>query len=221
MPAFGYRLRHRLALFVPLLAVLACRSGGGSAPKASPTPAPGATIGSSAGRFVGSEACRDCHADEFRAWAASHHKRALRRWEPGTPLQAAGSATGSFRMSPDGVATGPGTDGKEVSGTVEYLMGGRRREAALVRLPDGRPQVFPISFDVDKREAFRPLVAIAGGHEPPADTVEFWTRAGRNADLACYGCHATGQVLTVEGRSPAGLALPASRFVEAGVGCEA
>jgi len=169
---------------------------------------------------VGSEACRTCHASEFAAWSGSRHHATLRRWEATQPLRAAGEY-GGFRLEADGLASGPAADGAPLSGRVELLLGGRHREDVLVRLPDGRLQVFPLSFDVDKGATFAPLPALGGGNAPPADTVEFWTRAGRNADLACYGCHATGQILTVAGRSPSGLALPASQLVETGVGCEA
>jgi len=108
-----------------------------------------------------------------------------------------------------------------VSGNVAFLVGGRHREDALVRLADGRLQVFPIAFDADRGEAFEPLRELAGGTPPPPDVVDFWTRAGRNADLACYGCHATGQTIETVGRSPSGLTLPGSKWVESGVGCEA
>jgi predicted CXXCH cytochrome family protein len=104
---------------------------------------------------------------------------------------------------------------------VTFLVGGRHREDTLVRLADGRLQVFPIAFDADRAEAFEPLRELAGGTPPPPDVVDFWTRAGRNADLACYGCHATGQAVETVGRSPSGLTLPGSKWVEPGVGCEA
>jgi predicted CXXCH cytochrome family protein len=103
---------------------------------------------------------------------------------------------------------------------VAFLVGGRHREEALVRLTDGRLQVFPIAFDADRGTVFEPLRELAGGTPPPPDVVDFWTRVGRNADLACYGCHATGHTVAVEARSPAGLVLPASKWVEPGVGCE-
>jgi hypothetical protein len=80
--------------------------------------------------------------------------------------------------------------------------------------------VFPLSFDVDRSESFEPLRELAGGTSPPPDVLDFWTRAGRNADLACYGCHATGQTLVSKGVSPSGLTLPGSRWIEPGVGCE-
>jgi len=99
-------------------------------------------------------------------------------------------------------------------------MGGRHREDVLVRLEDGRLQVFPVAFDADREQAFEPLKELAGGIPPPPDVIDFWTRVGRNADLACYGCHATGQTIESAARSPAGLTLPASKWVEPGVGCE-
>jgi predicted CXXCH cytochrome family protein len=104
---------------------------------------------------------------------------------------------------------------------VAFLLGGRHREDALVRLTDGRLQVFPIAFDVDKDRAFEPLRELVGGTPPPPSVIEFWTRVGRNADYACYGCHATGQTLEDAGQSTSGLVLLASKWVEPGVGCEA
>jgi predicted CXXCH cytochrome family protein len=125
-----------------------------------------------------------------------------------------------FSIGADGTATGPGSDGKAVTGQVAFLVGGKHREEALVRLADGRTQVFPVAFDVDRGASFEPLTELAGGAPPPRDVVEYWTRVGRNADLACYGCHATGQTLEVVAKSPSGEAFPGSRWVEPGVGCE-
>lgn len=171
---------------------------------------------------MGSEACRECHAREFQAWSGSRHHATLRTWKQGEALRlsiAAGSVP--FRVEANGSAAGPGSDGVETIGQVALLIGGRHREEAIVRLADGRMQVFPLAFDVDRNQSFEPLREIAGGERPPGDVVDFWTRAGRNADLACYGCHATGQTLSIAATTPSGLALPASRWVEPGVGCEA
>jgi len=217
------RLRARLA-GVALAAGLV--TGCSSPPPASPAPAsaagPADAIGGPSGRFVGSEACRNCHAKEFEGWSASRHHGTLRPWTAGQPLRVtapAGEAT--YRVGADGAASGPGPDGNELTGRVAFLMGGRHREDVLVRLPDGRLQVFPLSFDADRGQPFEPLRELAGGTPPPPDVIDFWTRVGRNADLACYGCHATGQVVEVAALSPSGLALPASKWVEPGVGCEA
>ncbi|HZN55308.1 MAG TPA: multiheme c-type cytochrome, partial [Candidatus Polarisedimenticolaceae bacterium] len=193
--------------------------------KPAPASAPGegaqGTVGSSAGRFAGSEACRECHAAEFSAWSRSRHRATLRAWKTGEPLRLAGAdLPESFRVGADGTVSGPGPDGHPLPGHVEFLIGGRRREEAFVRLADGRLQIFPVAYDVDAGRPFEPVRALAKGAAPPADSIEFWTRVGRNADVACYGCHATGQILVVAGRSPEGLALPTSRWSEPGVGCE-
>src|SRR5262249_38815096 len=95
------------------------------------------------------------------------------------------------------------------------------REDLFVKLDDGRIQVFPVSFDLDAGQPFEPLRELAGGVRPPPDVIDFWTRAGRNADLACYGCHATGQGLQSTGVLADGVPVPARRWAERGAGCEA
>jgi predicted CXXCH cytochrome family protein len=181
-----------------------------------------AAIGGPSGRYVGSETCRKCHAGEYAAWAESRHRSTLRPWTKGQELRLA-SATGfaPYRVAADGSISGAGVDGKDAKGSVAFLLGGHHREDLLVRLTDGRLQVFPIAFDVDRGQAFEPLRELAGGTPPPPTVVEFWTRVGRNADYACYGCHATGQTLGIAARSPSGIVLPESKWVEPGVGCEA
>jgi len=55
-------------LFLALLLMASCKWGDSSRPQ--PSAEPVAAIGSPAGRFVGSEACRSCHAAEFAAGKA-------------------------------------------------------------------------------------------------------------------------------------------------------
>lgn len=216
------RLRTRALGAVLAWTALSLGCSGSPKPAADPAPPqPSAAVGTASGRFVGSAACHSCHESEFAAWSGSRHRATLRPWTPGHSLRlATKESTAPYRVDPGGAATGPGSDGKETVGRVEFLVGGRHREEALVRLTDGRLQVFPIAFDVDRGRTFEPLRELAGGTAPPPDVVEFWTRVGRNADVACYGCHATGQRLEVAGRSSSGLALPTSIWVEPGVGCE-
>jgi len=218
------RGRLRIAAAGVALALAALSSGCSSPQKpalAPETPGPATAIGGAAGRFVGSAACQGCHEPEFAAWSGSRHRATLRPWTPGHPLRlATKEGMAPYRVEAGGAAAGPGSDGKETTGRVEFLVGGRHREEALVRLADGRLQVFPIAFDLDRGRTFEPLRELSGGAPPPVDVVEFWTRVGRNADVACYGCHATGQRLDIAARSATGLVLPTSNWVEPGVGCE-
>jgi predicted CXXCH cytochrome family protein len=221
---FVSRLRFHGSAAPPVILsalLFACGTGGHGTSGGAPPAAEPASIAGAGGRFVGSVSCRDCHTPEFGAWAASRHRSTLRPWAAGQPIPLASAPLpAGYRVDPDGSAVGPGPDGKPVHARAAFFLGGRHREDLLVKMGDGRVQVFPVAMDVDAGEPFEPIRALAGGTPPPADVVDFWTRAGRNADLACYGCHATGQVLDVAGVSPGGLALPASRWAEPGVGCE-
>ena len=215
-----------MELRTPVFAISIALMIAGCSRQAAPPPAsvdvssPG--IGGPTGRFVGSEACRECHATEYESWAGSRHRATMRPWKEGQPLRLASTTNlAPYRVSADGEVIGPNVDGTEVRGKVAYLLGGRHHEDLLVRLPDGRLQVFPIAFDIDRGQPFEPLKELAGGTPPPPDVVDFWTRVGRNADLACYGCHATGHLVEVAGKSPSGQTLPGSKWVEPGVGCEA
>jgi predicted CXXCH cytochrome family protein len=218
--------RARLRIW-DVIAVIAFACIGAACSRSTPpppgeAPAGGSGVGTSAGRFVGSEACKSCHEPEFQAWSGSRHRDTLRPWNPGRPLRIAGKTIPPpYRINAKGEAAGLGADGKETAGHVEYVIGGRHREDSLVRFADGRLQVFPIALDADRQQPFEPLRELAGGERPPTDVVDFWTRVGRNADLSCYGCHATGHTLDTTGRNLTGIFLPRSKWVEPGVGCEA
>lgn len=182
-----------LPFAVTLVGLLAaCRE---SAPPPSVTEQ--TAVGTPEGRFVGSETCRTCHLGEFHAWETSRHRLTLRPEEAG----------GSPHSAPEGTVPA-------------YRVGKRNREDLWVRMNDRRLQVAPASRDLDANRSFEPLAALQGG-PPPADSVDAWHRIGRNADLTCYGCHATGHVLAVAGQDAHGFPIPASRWVETGVGCEA
>jgi hypothetical protein len=176
------------------------------------------------GRFVGSEVCRPCHESEFAAWKGSRHHLTLTPvGGPSRPRLSAKAYDGgvSLEESPGLRARGAGHTGKEVVGDVAYLAGGRHREDLWIRLEDGRLQVFPVAFDIDAGRAVEPVREVGGGNEPDKNSLDYWTRFGRNADLGCYGCHATGARIAVTKPAGASWAVPRSEWAEAGVGCEA
>ncbi|HEX6852895.1 MAG TPA: tetratricopeptide repeat protein [Candidatus Polarisedimenticolaceae bacterium] len=179
-----------------------------------------APVGTATGRFVGSAACLDCHAEEHRRWAVSPHAAALRPVGGDVVPKLAGAALGEgASVASDGTVIGPGANGGPLLGRAAYVAGGRRREDLWVRLDDGRLQVFPWSWDVARKEPFQPYRE-GTGRPAPADSLDHWSRFGRNADLICYGCHATGHRIA-NGSSSVEAAIPRSTWVEAGVGCEA
>ncbi len=179
-------------------------------------------VGSAEGRYLGSKACGPCHAVEYRSWRASHHRSTLRPFSSAAPPRlASASLPEGYAVEVSGEVKGPGAEGGVVLGQAAYVVGGRRREELWVRLEDGRLQVFPIAYDLDGNKPLELLGALPGGSPPKGDSVDFWTRLARNADLGCYGCHATGAIVRIAGATQAGNAVPRSEWAEAGVGCEA
>ncbi len=211
----------RIAMCLFLLVTLAACGPAEAPPPATTDPAL-AALGTPAGRFAGSESCKPCHPAQYASWSASRHRATLRlvTGEMGPHLAGLG-LEGGFEVGKSGLARGPDPEGKELSVTPAYLVGGKHREDLCVRMEDGRLQVFPYSYDFDAGAPFRPLRELAGGVDPPPDSLAYWTRIGRNADLTCYGCHATGSRLEIGRAASGAYAVPLSRWAEAGVGCEA
>lgn len=206
------------------LAMASCSCPGPNRREAgSAAPEEAAPIGDREGRFAGSNACRECHASEFKAWETSRHRATL---APAAGERLARLAEGplrdGFSIDPvSGVVRGPGPDGTARTASAAYLVGGRHRDDLWVRLPDGSLQIFPFSYDLDAGAVFEPIAVLSGGTPPAPDAFEFWTRAGRSADRACYGCHATGHTLADAATAPPGAPAVRSRWAEDGVGCEA
>ncbi len=195
---------------------------GGCSPSAEPTlPDPAVTrVGTPEGRFAGSESCEPCHEPIYRAWLGSSHRLTLRPVDAAHAAKLAGRELPDerFALGSDTAARGPGPHGEDLEGQAAYIVGLREREDVWVRLDTGRLQVFPFSFDLSLGQLFEPLKRASGGYRPPPESEDFWSRIGRSADLACYGCHATGAMLA---RSPADPWSPISLWREPGVGCEA
>lgn len=179
-----------------------------------------ASSGTPAGRFVGSAECAPCHEEIHARWEKSRHRLTLRPLAGPGSSRLLGTEVEGFEVAPDGSASGPGAAGDSIAATAAYALGGEDREDLLVRMDDGRLQVWLVSHDAGTGLPFEPVRVLAGGARPPGDSIDHWTRMGRSADLRCYGCHATGARLVTSGVTAAGNPAPRSRWVEPGVGCE-
>lgn len=147
-------------------------------------------------RFVGRQACVECHAAEAAAWAGSDHDRAMEaatdstvlgRFD-GDTLVAHGQVSRFFKR--DGrfwVRTG-GPDGKPGEFPVKYTFGVRPLQQYLVEFPGGRLQALSLAWDTRKQAWFdlHPERRI-----PPDDWLH-WTRDGQNWNGMCADCHSTG-----------------------------
>lgn len=193
-----------------------------------PTPPPPAVLSDPAvekiagafGRFAGSGSCRACHAAEYVAWERSRHHLTLRALDEGDlPTWMSDALRDGWELSDSDALVGTDRKGGRTRSRPAYLVGGRHREDLWLRLPNGNLQIYPYSWDADRKRVFS-LVEEAAGSAAPPDSIDFWERSGRSADLVCYGCHATGQILRIAGDAE-GRVYPVSAWRESGVGCEA
>jgi predicted CXXCH cytochrome family protein len=176
--------------------------------------------------YVGSEACRGCHAEAYALWQDSHHGWALRPASEASVLgefddavvEIEGVRTRFFRRDGRFYVETADVEGPPVELEVTHTIGVTPLQQYLVEPELGRPRALSLAWDA------RP--AAEGGQrwfhllpgEPirPGDPLH-WTRMFYDWNTSCAACHETG---LRKGYDPT-----ADRFAataaERTVGCEA
>lgn len=176
--------------------------------------------------YTGSEACRDCHAQEYANWQGSHHDLAMQLPTPetvvgdfeDTEFEYHGVSTRFYREGDKYKVRTDGEDGKLTDFTVEYVFGVYPLQQYLLPLSRGRLQALSIAWDA------RP--ATEGGqrwyHLYPDEEIDYrdplhWTGPYQNWNTRCAECHSTD---LVKNYSAADRSFQTT-FEEINVGCEA
>lgn len=184
---------------------------------AAPRPAP---------RFVGSAACRECHAPEYQAWQGSQHDRAMQHATASTVLgdfndavfRYAGVETRFFTRDGKFFVRTDGADGALADFEVKYTYGVYPLQQYLVEFPDGRVQALSITWNA------RPKTE--GGqrwfHQYPNEKIDHrdelhWTKRAQNWNFMCADCHSTDVRKNYDARED----RFATAWAEINVGCEA
>jgi tetratricopeptide (TPR) repeat protein len=180
----------------------------------------------SAARFLGSDACAECHAAETAAWRTSQHARAMQHATDATVLgdfrdarfRYAGVESRFFRRDGRFWVRTDGADGKLADFEIKYTFGLEPLQQYLVEFPDGRLQALSIAWDT------RPEAQ--GGqrwfHLYPGQRVDHrdelhWTRGSQNWNFMCADCHSTD----VRKNYDAAADTYRTTYAEISVGCEA
>ncbi len=191
-----------------------------------PRPLLAADSGAGAPVHVGSQACADCHGEQFQAWQGSQHARAMQHATGDTVLGDFADATFSyagiesrfFRRDGRFFVRTDGPDGRLSDYEIRYTFGVEPLQQYLVEFPDGRLQALSIAWDS------RP--ASAGGqrwfHLYPDEAVDHrdelhWTRPAQNWNHMCADCHSTALRKGYDAQRD----RFATRWAELNVGCEA
>lgn len=144
---------------------------------------------------VGSTSCAECHQEAHSKWKESHHFHAMELPDDQTVradfnnsiFVNYGVTTKFFRQGDKYLVETENQSGDMEVFEVAYTFGWEPLQQYLVKFPDGRMQVLPTCWDVEKKEWYHlyPDEKIA-----PSDPL-FWTRSLQNWDHMCADCHST------------------------------
>ncbi|MGE4550629.1 MAG: tetratricopeptide repeat protein [Opitutales bacterium] len=171
--------------------------------------------------YVGSANCAECHAEEFAKWQGSHHFHAMELPSPatvradfnGSTHERYGVTSRFFREGEKYLVETENEKGAMGVFEVKYTFGWEPLQQYLVAFPDGRLQVLPTCWDVEKEEWYH---IYPDEHIKPDDPL-FWTRSMQNWDHMCADCHSTN----LKKRFDPATRTFATIFKEMNVSCEA
>jgi predicted CXXCH cytochrome family protein len=195
-------------------------------PKAEPQPS-SAPAALQIREYAGSEACRQCHPEQYASWKQTGMARMFCEYRPENVI---GNFAGSSAVSDD---TGTpairalldkgrhyfevrGLDNRWIRYPVNYTIGSKWQQAYATRLDDGRIQVFPVQYSLIKNQWLNYWKVI----DPPGTErtqIEKFSSGVSEAtyQFNCAPCH-TSQLRFKNGM----LKAEAAAFHEGGINCE-
>jgi predicted CXXCH cytochrome family protein len=202
-------------------ALLLAACGSGNSPPASDVETAAASPD-----FVGSMACKDCHAEEYRNWLGSDHQRAMQVASDDAVLGDFGGAEFTYygetirfyRENGDFMIRTESTDGSTETYKVSDTFGVRPLQQYLIDFPDGRKQAFPIAWDTRPKDrgGQRWYHLYPDEYIGPDDPLD-WRKVYLNWNFACAECHSTD----LQPNYAMDTDTFATTYSEISVGCEA
>ena len=145
--------------------------------------------------YVGAVVCSECHAEAHDKWEESHHFHAMELPNEQTvradfnnsSFENFGVTTKFFRKDDKYFVETENQAGVMETFEVAYTFGWDPLQQYLVKFPDGRLQVLPTCWDVEKKKWYHIYPDEKISHDDPL----FWTRSLQNWDHMCADCHST------------------------------
>ncbi|WP_286301070.1 multiheme c-type cytochrome [Vibrio apostichopi] len=179
---------------------------------------------SSQAKYVGSDACIDCHSEEVEAWQGSHHDMAMKHATEESVLgdfndqtvTHKGKPNRFFRKGDEFWVNIEGPDGQFKDYKISYTFAFEPLQQYMVEFEDGRVQLIPFAWDSRTEDE--------GGqrwfhlYPDTTNTDEFyWTNSGQNWNFMCADCHSTNLEKNYDSASN----TYNTTWSEINVGCEA
>ena len=145
--------------------------------------------------YVGASVCAECHQEAHAKWEDSHHYHAMELPSRQTVRADFNNSTfthhgkvSRFHMIGDKYFVDTENQKGEIETfEVAYTFGWEPLQQYLVKFPDGRLQVLPTCWDVEKQEWYH----LYGEERIAPEDPLFWTRPLQNWDHMCADCHST------------------------------
>lgn len=177
-------------------------------------------------KFVGSDSCAGCHADQYADWTDSHHDLAMQPANDSTVLgdfeqssfEYFGSTTEFFKRDGSFVVRTANAVGESEDYVVTHTFGVTPLQQYLVEFPGGRLQTVPFAWDTRPETDGGQRWFHVYGDEPivPGDELH-WTGRQQNWNYMCAECHSTNLNVNYD----QGTDTFATSWSEMNVGCEA
>ena len=145
--------------------------------------------------YVGASVCAECHQEAHAKWEDSHHYHAMELPSRQTVRADFNNSTfthhgkvSRFHMIGDKYFVDTENQKGEIETfEVAYTFGWEPLQQYLVKFLDGRLQVLPTCWDVEKQEWYH----LYGEERIAPEDPLFWTRPLQNWDHMCADCHST------------------------------
>lgn len=177
-------------LFVSILFIFTCEKSNDFIPSDSPT---------NQSKFVGRDACKDCHQLQYDLFIGSDHDMAMDVATDSTVLgdfnttfTQGGITTRFFKKENQFWVTTEGDDGELHDFKVTHTFGIRPLQQYLAEFPNGRYQMLPFCWDTRPQEqGGQCWFHIYGDERIAPNDVLFWTHMTQNYNYMCSECHST------------------------------
>jgi len=145
--------------------------------------------------YLGAETCGECHQEVHEKWSGSHHfhamelptEKTVRADFNNSLFENYGVTSKFFRKGEKYMVETENQAGEMEKFEIAYTFGWEPLQQYLVKFPDGRLQVLPTCWDVEKKEWYH----LYPDERISPDDPLFWTRSLQNWDHMCADCHST------------------------------
>ncbi|WP_369048615.1 tetratricopeptide repeat protein [Tenacibaculum sp. UWU-22] len=145
--------------------------------------------------FVGDQACKKCHKQEYKNWKGSFHDKAMQIASDSSVLgnfdnqRFTSQKVTSHFYKKDGnyYVNTQGPDGEYYDYKIEYTFGVKPLQQYIVKFPNGRYQCLNTAWDSQKNKWFSLYPDFKVVH---SDWLH-WTKGAMNWNNMCADCHST------------------------------